>query len=315
MLPSMTPLAGGSGETFLAEAADGRSVVRVYGERSRWRGPTAPLVDAAVLRLVRGLLPAPQVLEVRAPVGGAPGLLVTSELPGAPGEDVLPALDPDALGRAGEQLGGAAARLAGVPVLRRGVFADGDLRLVDFPPGAAPGECLAAVEQAYAAGAFDGWPAPRLRGLGAVAARAQRIVEDGEDELGEAAFLSHGDLGPANVLLDPATGDLLGVVDWEFAHAGIPWTDLGNLLRGRGGPDDDPFAAGVLGGWREATRLVDPPGATRLLDLARAADLLALTRLAGGAGHAGAEEARARLAAIADRRDLHARLGDDAELD
>ena len=46
----LEPLAGGwSGETFLAEAAGERSVVRVYGEHSAHRGPQAPEVDAAVM--------------------------------------------------------------------------------------------------------------------------------------------------------------------------------------------------------------------------------------------------------------------------
>ena len=81
----LEPLVGGhSGETFLADAAGERTVVRVYGQRSAGRGPEAPRVDAAVLALVRGLLPVPEVLEVRRadPVNGSPGLLFTSFLPG-----------------------------------------------------------------------------------------------------------------------------------------------------------------------------------------------------------------------------------------
>ncbi|MEU1474013.1 phosphotransferase [Streptomyces sp. NPDC005760] len=38
--------------------------------------------------------------------------------------------------------------------------------------------------------------------------------------------LVHGDFGPNNVLLDPATYKVTAVVDWEFAHLGDPVEDL-----------------------------------------------------------------------------------------
>jgi aminoglycoside phosphotransferase len=38
--------------------------------------------------------------------------------------------------------------------------------------------------------------------------------------------LVHGDFGPHNVLLDPATCTVTAVVDWEFAHLGDPVEDL-----------------------------------------------------------------------------------------
>ncbi|QWC85547.1 phosphotransferase [Nocardioidaceae bacterium] len=305
---TMTPMpAGESGETFLADAGGVRSVVRVYGAASASRGPEAPLVDAAVLRLVRGPVPVPEVLEVRTPVPGAPGLLVTGELPGTPGAHVLDTLagSEHVLRAAGEHMGGAAARIAGVPMLRRGVFADGNLRLVDFPDGTAPGEVVAAVTSAYERGALSDWPSARLRSLGRLAGRAQRLLEGAEDHLGGAACLSHGDLTPANVLLDAATGDLTGVVDWEAAHAGVPWSDLGALLRQTEGPVAGAYAEGVLTSWRGTVRLVDPPGATELLDLARAADLAALVGLADPASPAGRTALRL-LESMAGTEDLHA---------
>src|SRR5687768_18523923 len=90
----LTPLAGGhSGETFLADVAGEQSVVRIYGPGSAWRGPLAAEVDAAVLRLVRGLLPVPEVLEVRPadPSTGTPPLRVPSGLPGDGSARSLPA--------------------------------------------------------------------------------------------------------------------------------------------------------------------------------------------------------------------------------
>jgi aminoglycoside phosphotransferase len=38
--------------------------------------------------------------------------------------------------------------------------------------------------------------------------------------------LVHGDFGPNNVLLDPATFTVTGLLDWEFAHLGDPVEDL-----------------------------------------------------------------------------------------
>ena len=56
----------------------------------------------------------------------------------------------------------------------------------------------------------------------------------------------HSDLNPKNLLVDPDTLEVTGVLDWEFAHAGHPWTDLGNLLRFERDPS---YVAGVLGAW------------------------------------------------------------------
>ena len=63
--------------------------------------------------------------------------------------------------------------------------------------------------------------------------------------------LVHSDLNPKNLLFDPDTLALTGVLDWEFAHAGHPFTDLGNLLRF----DRDPVVRrGRAGGVRRAAR-------------------------------------------------------------
>ena len=59
---SLVPLAGGhSGRTFLSGVAGERTVLRIYPPGDP-RGPDAPQVDEAVLRLVRGLVPVADVL-------------------------------------------------------------------------------------------------------------------------------------------------------------------------------------------------------------------------------------------------------------
>lgn len=45
-------------------------------------------------------------------------------------------------------------------------------------------------------------------------------------EQGAGKVLVHGDFGPNNVLLDPVTFEVTGVVDWEFARIGDPVEDL-----------------------------------------------------------------------------------------
>ncbi len=285
---SLTPLPGGwSGETFLAEAAGERSVVRIYPGIAR--GPRAAEIDAAVLRLVRGLVPVPDVLEVRpaAPESDRPGLLVTSWLSGVRGDELLPTLDDDALARVGATLGELLADLGGMPMPRVGAFVDPDLAIGSW-------------------GDFDGLPGyveTRLPELG-------HLTPDEIDGLREVALeaqtrldtvtrisLVHSDLNPKNLLFDPETLALTGVLDWEFAHAGHPFSDLGNLLRFDRAP---AFAEAVLAAY-ESRRDVAPEEA---LALGRAADLYALVDLATRrTAHPVAARADRLLRAIARERD------------
>jgi hypothetical protein len=134
-LTSLTPLPGSrSGETFLGQVGADRCVVRIYAA-PRERGDAAAEIDAALLRLVRGLLPVPDVLEVRRPdpATGLPGLLVTSYVDGVRADELLPGLDDDGLARAGAALGDLAAALAAMPLLRPGRFLDGDLTVGPWP--------------------------------------------------------------------------------------------------------------------------------------------------------------------------------------
>jgi aminoglycoside phosphotransferase (APT) family kinase protein len=292
--PGLQPLPGGhSGETFLAEAAGECTVVRVYAGRGRARGPEAPAVDAAVLRLVRGLLPVPEVLEVRRarPEDDAPGLLVTALLPGERLDLVLPGLGDRARQALGRRLGELLARLAAMPQPRAGLFVDGDLRLAPLPSRDLP-ELVASAREGTA---LADWAAADLDGLLAVADRAQDLL----DRLGRSTLV-HGDLNPKNLLVDPGGLEVTGVLDWEFAHAGLPVSDLGNLLR----LDRDPvLTAAVLDGYRAGV----PDAAPELLDQARAADLVALVDLAARRGENPVTEvAHDLLLAVARSGDLHA---------
>ena len=285
---------GYSGETFLAEAAGERTVVRIYGPRSvARRGAFAAEVDAAVLRLVRGLLPVPQVLEVRRANESAetPGLLVTTFLPGTRFDLVLPELGAADRAAIGMQVGVILARLAMMPQLRPGFFVDGDLRI-----DAMPGGGLVAFVEAYRRGtAISQWPAREYDALVEVAEHAQSALDSVTR-----TCLVHSDFNPKNLLVDASALEVTGVLDWEFAHAGWPVTDLGNLLRFEREPE---FAEAVLDAYREG--VVD--AGHDVLDLARAADLYALVDLAGRAPENPVTvRASDLLAAIARSGDLHA---------
>lgn len=288
---SLAPLEGGwSGETFLAEAGGERSVVRIFADP---RHPAqAARIQESLLRLVRGLVPVPRVREVRGPdeATGMPGLLVTELLPGVRGDLLLPGLDDAGLAVLGERLGAIAGTLAGMPQLTAGLFVDADLHV---EPRAADSDLAAWVERHAAR--LEGWSDDELAGLREVAEVAQ-----GRLDTVARVCLVHSDLNPKNVLVDPDTLEVTGVVDWEFAHAGHPHTDLGNLLRFERHP---AYVDAVLRGYVRL-RGGEPAQAR---DLARGADLVALVELAARRdANPVAARAHDLLLAIARARDVHA---------
>lgn len=291
----LAPLDGGfSGETFLAEAAGERTVVRIYAHRGAQRGPAAVDVDAAVLRLVRGLLPVPEVLEVRRPDAnaGTPGLLITSFLAGERLDTALPRLDADVRAAVATELGTLLGRLAQMPFLSPGVFVDGSLRVEPHPAAADLPAWVASHRQDTA---LAEWPQRDYDGLLAVADRAQGRL----DEIGRTCLV-HSDFNPKNLLVDPASGRVTGLLDWEFAHAGMPVSDLGNLLRFEREP---AFVEAVLSSYVASV----PDAAPDLLERARAADLFALVDLAGRRGENPVTEAAdALLREVARTGDLGA---------
>ena len=285
---SLAPLPGGwSGQTFVADVAGERSVVRVYPPAER--DGVAAEADDAVLRLVRGLVPVPDVLEVRPadPAADQPGLLVTAWVHGTRGDELLPTLGPDDLARVGTTLGGLLADLGGMPFLRAGAFAGPDLAIepwaMDLPAYVAELEPR-----------LTHLSVAELDGLREVALEAQTLLDTVTR-----VCLVHGDLNPKNLLLDPATLGLAAVLDWEFAHAGHPFTDLGNLLRF---DRDLAFSTAVLAAYADRSGVAPE----RALSLARAADLFALVELASRrSANPVAERADRLLRAIARSGDLH----------
>lgn len=288
LFSSLTPLEGGwSGETFLAEAAGERSVVRIFADPRHH--PQAAEIQEAVLRLARGLVPVPAIRELRRadPATGMPGMLVTEFLPGVRGDLLLPELSDDRRAIVGERLGRIAGTLAGMPQLTAGRFVDDHLAIEPF------GVDLEDWVDRHVH-ALD-WSDDEISRLRATAAEGQ----DRLDGVGRVTLV-HSDLNPKNVLVDPDSLDVTGVLDWEFSHAGSPYADLGNLLRF----DRDPaYADAVLRGYTA----VRGGGPQESLDLARRADLVALVELASRRGaNPVATAAHDLLLAIARTGDVHA---------
>lgn len=74
--------------------------------------------------------------------------------------------------------------------------------------------------------------------------------------------LVHGDYNPTNILVQ--NGQVTGILDWEFAHSGSPYADIGNLLRHLGPDCDEPVARALRSNgmrlppdWRRRAALVD----------------------------------------------------------
>jgi aminoglycoside phosphotransferase (APT) family kinase protein len=223
-----------------------------------------------------------------------PGLLVTSRLPGERLELLLPHLDEDQLARLGTELGTLVGRLGHMVQPRPGVFADRLLTLAEVP-----GELrdLASWLDAHAVRLDE----TVVEGLRPVADATQDLLDETRR-----ACLVHSDLNAKNLLVDPDTLEVTGVLDWEFAHSGSPWADLGNLLRF----DRHPVLVETV---LDSYRAFMPPAAVPddLLVRARGADLFALVELAAREEeHEVVVRAREMLAAVARTGDPGAFPGD-----
>lgn len=281
----LMPLEGGhSGETFLATGPDAPTVVRLYTGAGRRSGTDAANIDAELLQWMQGLLPVPQVLEVRRPdpALGLPAILVTSYLPGMRADRVLPSLRGAQLECAARSIAQVLQRLSMVRTPRPGQFETTGLGL------GAPSEAWRDLEgylEAVGPRLMKGWSKAERLALRSEAARAQELL-DGDT----VSCLVHGDFQPSNLLLDPARLEVVGVVDWEHAMSGNRFTDLGRMLRA----SPDPVFENAL-----LKALDDMDGAVGLEPVAqrhakaRAADLVAMVEWASAdGGHPGHAEAR-----------------------
>jgi Ser/Thr protein kinase RdoA (MazF antagonist) len=263
----LTPLTRGySGETFLAPGDPEPVVVRIYR-----RNPERATVDAAVLRLLRGVMPVPDVVELRPATDQTPGLLVTEFLDGITLDEVLadPPRDLD-WEELGLELGWLLGGLSRIPFVRPGSFVDADLSISS---DGLPSDLADWAQHARDSGRIASWSEADWSGLRELVDQAGDVL-DRAGRYDDRAVLVHSDFNPKNILLDARTLEVLALVDWEFAHAGSIYADFGNFGR-----------------FERDERIIDPllegfvdfaPGHIRDPVLrGRAVDLWALIELAG----------------------------------
>lgn len=283
MLPAVSgyadvrPVVGGnSHEVFGATSPAGQDVVlRVYGAGSRSRGPEAPGVQAAVLRLIRGVVPGPELLEVREPgETDAGGLLVTTVVPGVVLDDVLASCEEPLALSLGRSLGEVLGRMSGIAMTGPGDFLDSSLARRVWQPGA---ESLVTW--------LERWlhRAPLASFSSSDLSTLRSACVEADDLLAAAprACLVHGDLSPRNVLCDARRGVVTGLIDWEFAHAGHPMEDAGHQLRERPG---SPFVTAMLEAMSPWLPPAEQAPVEELRRRARAADLYWIIELASRLG-------------------------------
>ncbi|MGA9344998.1 MAG: phosphotransferase [Nocardioidaceae bacterium] len=300
---SLTPLDGGfSGETFLVgDVPSDQVVLRIY--RSN---PDRAVVDASLLGLVRGILPVPEVIEARPARGDEPALLVTEKLDGVPLDVLLRADPPDIdLEEIGFDLGFILARLSGIPFLRPGMFAGPELSVshVDMPTD------LGEFAQHYRdTGRLAAWQDRDFDALLDLIDLAEEISAEAAQENHGRTVLVHSDFNAKNILVDPESGEVSALLDWEFAHAGSPYADYGNLTRFE---RDDRIAGAAIEAF-----VNQAPGVRNADERGRAADLWALVELAGRVpSNAVCELATELLLAQARTADLHAWPWDTPRVD
>ncbi len=265
---SLTPLDGGySGETFVVGADPAEQVVlRIYR-----RNPDRALVDASLLRLVRGILPVPEVIEARPARGAEPALLVTEKLDGV-SLDALLRADPPGVDweEIGLDLGVILARLSGIPFLRPGLFEGADLTVSQAE---LPTDLRLFAQHYRDQGRLAAWQDRDFDALLDLIDVAEDISAEAAEESEGRTVLVHSDFNPKNILVDPATSQVSALLDWEFAFAGAPYADYGNLTRFE---RDDRIAGAALEAF-----VNNAPGVRQADDRGRAADVWALVELAG----------------------------------
>jgi aminoglycoside phosphotransferase (APT) family kinase protein len=207
-----------------------------------------------VLSLVRGVVPVPEVLDQ-----GEDWSLYTF-LPGEP-LDAMPAHV-----RAAAQT---LAALSSIAFPSAGwIQADGALAPFNF--GAGKGFVESLLERP---------DVQRWLGAQTVQAIFDVLAAEAARRQGEPAHycLCHGDYNPTNILIHH--GAVSGVLDWEFAHAGDFYMDVGNLLRHTPPACQEQIGEGLLAGgvslpadWRVRAEFIDLSSHLEFLTSARADD-------------------------------------------
>ncbi|WP_341676284.1 phosphotransferase [Niveibacterium sp. SC-1] len=214
---------GGLANTnYRLELADGRELLL----RMHVRSPSDGAKEWLLAERFGGRVPMPAMLHFEAHDAdvGLPCTLM-AWIEGERLELRASGLDAAARRGLGRQIGAALAHIHAQTYPQTG-FLDAGLKLVNPVPMGREGllACLDAwVVRGRGAARLGAGLTQDLLGF----VRANGGLLDGP---AQRPCLAHGDFGGANLLID-AEDQLAAVLDWEFAFAGTPFFDLGNLLR------------------------------------------------------------------------------------
>ena len=256
---SVRPLGGGvskrSYDVRLA-GSPGRAVLALYVRDGERRD-----VDLAVHERVAAVVPVPETLWA-GEVAGRPATL-SRWVAGSRLDEVRTSGSDDDVAGVARAVGAALAAIGTMTFSECGFFTGPDLAVQPWPVSAA--------------GVLD-WAGRQLGGAAAratlgteVCRRWLALIESAApvlDDLPPAWTLVHSDFNGKNLLVTRGSRwEVAAVLDWEFAFAGPPLADIGNLLRfadRRTPVFDAAFVDGFLAGggvlppdWREAARVLD----------------------------------------------------------
>ena len=285
VLHNPQPAVGGfGGETFSGLWFRERAYVRLY-----LRDPARAQVDLALMHLLEGKVPLAKVLaavtEVPMSATAMPPHVVTAAVPGQRADALLSG---EMFVPAAQALGRQCTRL--LAALRQVRF-DNTGPLVGRYPMADQWPAEYASLTAFARYLQPGLSkagldvGPRSPLMSALSAADVRLAGTQTRQ----PSLVHGDLNGKNMIVDPNTGRLRAVLDWEQAYAGDWLADLGSLLRGVEAvprptqPTTVAFRDGLVGSTHEiltSERTADSPLPQDWLTRARDRDLFALLELA-----------------------------------
>ena len=214
----------------------GRDVPR-RGRRRAVGGPDLPSGPARTTRRRRSTRPCSawcagwcrcprsSRYDAGSPPWTSPGLLVTSYLAGDRGDLLLPTLGDARLAALGGHLGALAADLA-----RHADAAPGTVRrpgAARSAPSASPTDCPGSSTTTPPTSWPTGGSAARSKPSSPSHERAQDLL----DARAAGPVWCTPTSTPRTSWSTRTPSRSPGVLDWEFAHAGHPFTDLGNLLR------------------------------------------------------------------------------------
>ena len=260
-------LSGGRvNSNYLLKDASGapHAVLRLYA-----RGRNVAGLERDILRRLASTVPVPQILHDG--TDGAPAFLLLSWVPGETLEAALQSGGPaESLGRA------TATALAPIHATLQfpamGLLGPGLEITTAFPGGSE--SFLGFIKRALA-GRMPDRLGPDLtkRFTDFVEAAAPLL-----DQRPKTACLVHSDFNPPNLRVSGGDApEVTGVLDWEFAHAGDPLTDLANMLRPR---DHQPEAFNQA--FVETYQDAAGPLPDNWLSVARLLDLVSQVNFLGG---------------------------------